>query len=1049
MPALSGGDLTTWRTSPYNIQTDVFVHAPATVFAALVNQSSFTYPLTSITFDTVTTGAYTDIEEGQLLLIGTTAGADDLGRTRVRKTLAGTIATSSVLYLQRSSNGTRDGEVNPSDNVYLTVLDLRKPWSVAPYIDTDGVSYMDTDKTFSHNRSCPPVANGDPDVLIVVRDGSTSVNVSFGNVPHLVTNPDATTSVAHAWVFHSTCTPATSSSATVTVAVPVNTVFYARHTVTDSAGTAATHYSLVAVVDASHADLKPCRIASHVARADGQQITLEFVSALPYTTYPDGTEVLIAKTERFGNSTANLAGLADRKQMVFAGWVHEEENEGQATEYGFRGRTTLTCLDAAQWLAVLPGFPTIVERESSPTRWEHMKTATLDRYVHRILHAYSNILSRACFTWSGTGTTYAFPTLGSDGMSLYEQADQRTQAIAYKLTCDKHGRLAMKADPLLIASGSRTSTVIVAIEERDWRLYRYRFTRPPRTHWNWGEAIGAQGIDAEDIGEVTTYFCVAPGEAPGQGLGNQTSGQQLVGNQSELNVREGHRYAARMNSQYGYIEVTLRGGDAGIDPALMEWIQFEVTAATSGPRNRTFSASTDRFLPVEVNYDYEPDGGIRVCRVSIEKEIQGQAATTYYPPQDSYTPWPFPEFPFPDPGIWTPDTTYPEDYWLRGGTSRIAAICQLGIARTTNFGSGAATTWDFISWQSIFGSSAYYQAWGSCPDAFSYSGGGVKGWAILSGPGGSLGTWKLVYFNVAAQTGTLKHTFSGPTPPVMRDGGDVSIDASFGSQGFIVASAYSTSVGTYCARSADNTTFTEVQISANLGTIGGNDESPAVPGTWVSSRTPGRAVVQAYYASGHRATHQARVTTDYGATWSDTSDPDMSVSKNIGAAGLFSPYDLARNPSESIFFWMARDTSGGSGAIGLFRDDGTSSAKIASYLSCAARNPIGSASGNANRLIVSDQLGSGKTYITNNALAASPTFTEVTALAGAGAMCNVFAGDNPNVIYAWHGLFKPFYSGVTQGPILLSADGGATFRSQIGDLPGVATTGCVLSLMGW
>ena len=63
----------------------------------------------------------------------------------------------------------------------------------------------------------------------------------------------------------------------------------------------------------------------------------------------------------------------------------------------------------------------------------------------------------------------------------------------------------------------------------------------------------------------------------------------------------------------------------------------------------------------------------------------------------------------------------------------------------------------------------------------------------------------------------------------------------------------------------------------------------------------------------------------------------------------------------------------------------------------------------------------------------------------------VFAGDDANTIYAWGGNFGPggVGLGTTQGPILLSSDGGSSFVSQIGDLPAVATTGCVHILMGW
>lgn len=1052
MPALSAGDQTIWRTAPYSIRTDVFVHAPATVFAALVNQAVFTFPLSALTFDTVTTGAYTDIKEGQLLLIGTAAGKDDLGRTRVRKALDGTVATATTLNIQRSAQGARDGEINPANDMYLTVLDLRKPWSTAPYLDNDGVTYMDADKTFTNDRSYPPVANGDPDVLKVVRDGSASVDISFGNVAGFVSNPEASASLTHSWAFHSTCTPATSTSATVTVTVPVNTVFYAAHTVTDDQGTASTHYALVAVVTAGHADLHPCRIVSHVARADGQQVQLEFASDLPYTTYPDGTEVLIAKTERFGAAAADLAGVTDRKQMLFAGWIYEEENEGRATERGFVSRSRVTCYDAAQWLAVLPGFPTVVAREASPTQWEHMKEATIGRYVHRILHAYSNILTRACFEWSGlTNAGLPFPTLGSDGMSLYEQADQRAQAVGGKLTCDKHGRLALKPDAQLEDTGTRTTTVIVPIEERDWRLYRYRFTRPPRVHWNWGEAIGAAAIDAADIGEVTTFFCVAPGEAPGQGLGNQTSGQQLVDSQTQLNTREGHRYATRMNNQYGYIEVTLRGGDAGIEPALMEWVQFEVTSATAGPRGRTFSTATDRFLPIELNYDYDAEGGVRVCRVTIEKEVQGTAAVTYYPPQDYYPGLPFPTNPYPDPVITFPDTTYPQDYWLRGGLNRIALICQNGLARTTNFGQGAATVWDYQAWTAFSPAAvigAGRGAYTAVPDAFSYaSGSSVKCWVLYANNNAAA---VIYYLDIAARTWTLKHSFGSLSFGLVaanNNGGG--IDASYGTQNFLIAQATN---GTAVAYTTDGSTFTNVTVGV---TYVYPDHSPC--GVYASSRAAGYGVLTSRKSGSTTFAHE---TTDYGATWLDTSDPNMDIAAQ-GASSIHSPPDTAHNPGENIFFYGVNRINTTPAQAVIYRANGASRTSITPsvggvlYRPFGPRNGLSTFAGNANRLLLAgfgNDSSNGnvnstrRLFLTDNALAATPTWTELTsdiavaAMSGYGA-CAI-AGDSGSTFYLWSGLRG------TEAAVALSTDSGATIRSQAGNLSSFSP-GEVRMLVGW
>ena len=90
MAALTNDQYAYWESLPQDFPMYLYIHSPATVFAAQVNQTVFSYPLMQIAFDNVTTGSYTDIKEGMTVLIGTSAGLDNLGRVRVRKSAAGT-----------------------------------------------------------------------------------------------------------------------------------------------------------------------------------------------------------------------------------------------------------------------------------------------------------------------------------------------------------------------------------------------------------------------------------------------------------------------------------------------------------------------------------------------------------------------------------------------------------------------------------------------------------------------------------------------------------------------------------------------------------------------------------------------------------------------------------------------------------------------------------------------------------------------------------------------------------------------------------------------
>jgi hypothetical protein len=108
--------------------TKLFVALPAApvVFAARVNQTftSKTRDMcVQVTFDGVTTGAYTDILPGMTVLFGTTAGGWDVGIARVR--LA---ATSTLLKIGEMSDAYLDNDQ------YITVVRDFAPWACQPRI---------------------------------------------------------------------------------------------------------------------------------------------------------------------------------------------------------------------------------------------------------------------------------------------------------------------------------------------------------------------------------------------------------------------------------------------------------------------------------------------------------------------------------------------------------------------------------------------------------------------------------------------------------------------------------------------------------------------------------------------------------------------------------------------------------------------------------------------------------------------------------------------------------------------------------------------------
>jgi hypothetical protein len=153
----------------------LFILSPTVVFAARVNQAEFNYPLGQVTFDTVTTGAYTAVTEGLTVLFGSSAGADDKGRQRVRLN-----ADTTTLYFGRSSQDIHDGGVDLDDNDYISVYgDAYRIWSKIPAMDGSTI-HKDHDLAFTDQTDeIPPKANISGGAVAATIGGGGSITVDF------------------------------------------------------------------------------------------------------------------------------------------------------------------------------------------------------------------------------------------------------------------------------------------------------------------------------------------------------------------------------------------------------------------------------------------------------------------------------------------------------------------------------------------------------------------------------------------------------------------------------------------------------------------------------------------------------------------------------------------------------------------------------------------------------------------------------------------------------------------------------------------------------
>jgi len=594
----------------------LFLLQPTVVFAGRVNLATATYPIQEIPFDGVTTGAYGDILPGMTVIIGSTAGASDYGRQRIRR-----IATSTTIYVGRSSRGQNFGELNVLDNAYITVLDMREVWAKISYLSADpppdGTIYKDGDLAYGDNAVyTPPVANTGPGFAGTIDPSTGVVTVEFDGTASFATHPGATITDYFWDVGDGTITVGTSADDTITATFPPG-FRYVSLTVLDSSAGSHTAYCPVYARDpANDTTIPSWQMQSHRITQEGQKITVKVLSDIPSTTYPECTVALIWDGEP--------SSASDRTHMVFIGWVDTEPTTIDSNKTATLKDVQLNLVDVAGRLNVLPGFGVSAEYVSSVgavDSWAKMYNLNMDRYFHFLLQWHSNALDIADWTW--TGTTTSFPTLhkSSNANSLWEQVRYMVKSLTpdYVLTCNTYGQMFCKIDPMLQNVGDRTSTSQATLTSASFSDLRYTRQRNPRAHWL---REGAQ--KAQTTLPVPTYFAKAPGEAAAQGELVQEENDKISRSQSDTNDTAGHRYA-RLNAPNSHFNITLLGDDLDIEPANMTWVKLTIDADTAAQRGYTFSLGRGLVHEVNIRYDYQRTGLVKTVKLDWELETAAVA----------------------------------------------------------------------------------------------------------------------------------------------------------------------------------------------------------------------------------------------------------------------------------------------------------------------------------------------------------------------------------------------------------------------------------------
>lgn len=605
-------------------QTHLFMLSPTPVFRARVNMpGTITYPLDELTFDGVTLGVYTQAIPPRTLLLGTSAGDDDLGRQRIRRN-----PTSTIVKVGRSSQGISDGELNVQDNAYITVLEDYRVWARIPFIDLDdnNTIYKDSDFAASGNAEYPsPVAIAGGGFAATIDSGTGLITVAFDASDSVQADPAVSDLLSPVtdfdWVLpDGTITVGTTSSAAITATFPAGFRWVILIASSDH-GKSTELYIPVFARDPDDDECIGHQVVSQRITKGGQEVAIRITQDITRADYPDGTLAMLWDREPSSPS--------DRTHMQFIGWHQRDEGSIRAERTATLRDSILHFVDVAGRLKTLPGFPQVLAA-GIPSSWNYTQYPNVFFYFHYLLYWHSTALAVADLVL-GTQTlnNFAFKILSSDAATLYDQVNDLANRVTpdHWLTCNQQGQLKLVVDPIIQNTADRSGTVYQALNSSQWSEIHFTYERPPRVY-----GLLTAAVLSEDSG-VTGIFSLAPGLAEGQGANYIETTGRITEGQFDLNKTEGNRYA-RLNARMGPVTITMPYDrlDRSVQPANMGWVTMGIFDENQTPRPFTPDVTNALVHEINIAYDHQPTGLVRTATLTLEIETSGPPAQTYVPP---------------------------------------------------------------------------------------------------------------------------------------------------------------------------------------------------------------------------------------------------------------------------------------------------------------------------------------------------------------------------------------------------------------------------------
>lgn len=566
---LNSTDLELIRSQPQYSELFLSIFKP-TVALACSPSGTLTAGQMAIPVYNITTGSFTAVEPDMTLMVGTSAGSDDLGRIRVKAAGGGYI------------NVAENSDIDWSAATNLTVLKYWEVWPIYPRIIQDPsnaenvIFYKDYDILYSGQNSTLgvfPQAGSHRAGFV-----GDSFYWSASGTEHLITG----TALSYSWVFEGG-TPTGSTLQTpgnVTYNTPGD--YVTRLIVTGANGTTDKAYRYVSIKNRvgtsnQHLPIRKWEMDSlSGSRGEGGYSTTIRIIDEIITDLRGGDVIVIWSDNSYGSNHRSFGTDHNNPTIFFTGHV-----VNGSIKYNYKTSTTeFEVASITQTMKEAEGFAISVESKATPSTWFELYDMDSKRAIYHYLKWHSTALKLADFEFVGDDKPIQF--FDSDRESIYDAVDNYMRnTLVGNLVADRNGKLWAEVSAWAYDDPTGTFVPIQTVSKRDWisqPVIEVRNVRP----LSYLE-MGGVAYSGPEIGTYSPLLGCAPGQAPGARGSVERSQGLALSSQNQLNLLLGNLYANK-NYRYPKINMDMSGNYSNLDIAPQEALKMVINPEDTNSR---------------------------------------------------------------------------------------------------------------------------------------------------------------------------------------------------------------------------------------------------------------------------------------------------------------------------------------------------------------------------------------------------------------------------------------------------------------------------------